>query len=99
MNSHRLTRLAIAAFVAVFALAAIGSDRIARAEDPIETRVTVVSGGTNPIIECKWELPDMISGLDGLSFPDDEIDYAKAGAAGLHIHDDDMAVADRKSVV
>jgi hypothetical protein len=93
VNSQRLTRLALPVFLAVFALAAFSSDRTARAEDPIETRVQVVSGGTNPIIECKWELPDMISGLDGPSFPDDEIDYAGAGAAGLHIHDDDMAVS------
>jgi hypothetical protein len=29
--------------------------------------------------------------LDGLSFPDDEIDYDKAGSPAPHVHDDDVA--------
>jgi hypothetical protein len=83
----------LATFIAVIALGAFSSDRIARADDgDVGTKVTVVAGGTDPVIECKWELPDMVPGLNGASLPDNEIDYDRTGTPPPHQHDDNMAV-------
>jgi hypothetical protein len=54
----------------------------------VTTNATVSGGaGTAPVIECKWELPDMLS-----QNPTDGFQYTKPGVAGGHVHDDDMAV-------
>jgi hypothetical protein len=61
----------------------------AEAQTPIEVKTGAeVSGeGVAPIIECKWELPDMASGDGALNpFPDTTFEYATVAAP--HTHDD-----------
>ncbi len=57
------------------------------ADETLKTKANVSAEGIAPVIECKWELPDMQVG-DGPSspFPDDTFEYAAIGDA--HRHDD-----------
>jgi hypothetical protein len=59
----------------------------AEAQTPIPVKAKVSGAGLAPIIECKWELPDMQSG-DGTAnpYPDPTFEYGTA--ANAHTHDD-----------
>jgi hypothetical protein len=51
----------------------------------VDTHAVVGTSGNPPNIECKWELPDMVS-----SATDPTIQYTQIPPG--HVHDDDMAV-------
>jgi hypothetical protein len=59
-------------------------------KDTVSTNATIGGGTTGaPVIECKWELPDMQPGVTNGTYPDGRIQYGTASDA--HAHDDDMA--------
>jgi len=69
--------------VAVFALAAAGlMERNARADETVDTHAVVGTSGAGPVVECKWELPDMDSSTAGIQY-----------TAPIHEHDDDMTIS------
>jgi hypothetical protein len=87
-------------FAVVLAIGVMNTGRIvAQTPDPtVPTEATVTGSGVAPLIECKWELPDMQPGFADSTYPDTNVQYGRAlGAppvpANAHIHDDDMAVA------
>jgi hypothetical protein len=70
---------------------------MAQTPDPtIPTTAVVTGAGTAPVIDCKWELPDMQPGVGPASTPpattapDANVQYGTATNA--HAHDDDSAV-------
>ena len=81
------------AVVAALALAVgLMSQQSAEADlnhEQVPTRAEVTSNNTPPVIECKWELPDMQPGIVGNEFPEAEKQYGTVSNA--HQHDDDMA--------
>jgi hypothetical protein len=76
--------------MALMAFGLINTQTTALAQEQVPSKAEVVGGGTPPIIECKWELPDMQSGVIGTEFPDNSIQYGLAN--DIHMHDDDMAM-------
>jgi hypothetical protein len=87
-------------FAVLLTIGVMNTGRIvAQTPDPtVPTEATVTGSGVAPLIECKWELPDMQPGVTDATFPDGTIQYGKAlGSppvpANAHIHDDDMNVA------
>jgi hypothetical protein len=88
VNAHRYFGAILAVLIAVIGLAAFASNTLVTADPGDQTKsattsVTVSGGPTTPIIECKWELPDMDLATVG-------IQYTKPPAPP-HLHDDDMA--------
>ncbi|MEE8443260.1 MAG: hypothetical protein V3S37_05870 [Dehalococcoidia bacterium] len=59
-------------------------------EEVVPTSAQVNGGGLPPNIECKWELPDMVSRFADNTFPDANIQYDGTTTPALHLHDDDM---------
>ncbi len=53
--------------------------------DTVPTSGVISANGTGPVIECKWELPDMDSYTPG-------IQYTRPAPAPGHLHDDDLGV-------
>ena len=86
MRVLSLKGVALLGVVAAFAIAAgIMSQGTARAED-VPTKAQISTTGAGPVIECKWELPDMDSAVPG-------IQYTKVTPPATHgVHDDDSAI-------
>jgi hypothetical protein len=63
----------------------------AEAQTPIPVKAKVSGAGLAPIIECKWELPDMQSG-DGTGSPYPDATFEYGTAASPHTHDDSPLV-------
>lgn len=62
------------------------------AQQTVNTNAVISGVGVAPVIECKWELPDMQSGFTDGTFPDGRIQYQlNATPTGAHVHDDDMS--------
>jgi urease beta subunit len=77
--------------VAVVALGLICFQSIALgSSQEVPTGASVQGTNVAPNIECKWELPDMQSGVSAGQYPDNTIQYGTASDA--HQHDDDMGV-------
>jgi hypothetical protein len=95
MSKETLTRLVsipslVVLFLVAFVAFGVGT---ASADDPtIPTNVTVTSGGTDPVIECQWALPDMQTSNDTGSDIDPLVQYDETGNPAPHIHDDDMTI-------
>lgn len=70
--------LVFAAFVAVFAFG--NTSQVARAdEDTVPASAGVTSDGAAPIIECKWELPDVDSFASGIQYGQDDDPFIDPG--------------------
>jgi hypothetical protein len=76
--------------IALITLGITNTYSVALAQEEVPSSAEVMAPGTEPIIECKWELPDMQSGVVGAEFPDPMIQYGLANDP--HVHDDDMEV-------
>jgi hypothetical protein len=82
--------LVLGALMAIALVATFSVGGTARAADPgtsVPTKGVIGTNGTGPVIECKWELPDMDSSTTG-------IQYTKIIPPATHgVHDDDMTIA------
>ena len=73
--------------LAVVALGLVCVQGVALGVDDIPTGANVTATNTPPVIECKWELPDMDSTMSGIQY-----DTQDATPEWMHMHDDDMAM-------
>ena len=90
MNLFSLKGLSLVAMVAALAIAAgLMGQGTASAADPgtdVPTKGVIGTSGAGPVIECKWELPDMDSSTPG-------IQYSQLIPPATHgIHDDDSTI-------
>lgn len=83
MNRHSYRGLLVLGALTAIALVATFSIGGTARADTVPTSGVISVSGTGPVIECKWELPDMDS------TPGNGIQYTKAPG---HLHDDDMAI-------
>ena len=68
--------------LAVVALGLVCVQGVALGIEDVPTGANVTATNIPPVIECKWELPDMDSSVSGIQY---------GTAADVHQHDDDMA--------
>lgn len=90
MNLFSLKGLTLLASLAVLAIAAgLMGQGTARADGPttnVPTKGVISTSGSGPVIECKWELPDMDSSVSG-------IQYSKPNPPATEgLHDDDPTI-------
>lgn len=80
-------RLAVAVAVILATALIVQGAASVKADDTLPTKAKVSADGVAPVIECKWELPDMAP-LDGAQdpFPDATFEYSANGVS--HAHDD-----------
>ena len=71
--------------LAMVALGLVCLQGVALGIDDVPTGANVTASNTAPVIECKWELPDMDSTVSGIQY-----DTQDATPEWLHLHDDDM---------
>ncbi len=73
MNLGKKFGLGLMASLSLGAITLAGTAREARADQPVPTGATVVTGSMAPTIACKWELPDVNdNSADGIQYGQDD---------------------------
>jgi len=80
MNLGKKFALGLFASLSLGAITLAGTAREARADQPVPTGATVVTGSMAPTIACKWELPDVNdNAADGTQYGQDDNPSATPG--------------------
>jgi hypothetical protein len=94
-NLWKGKRLGVVAMlvIAVAAVAVVCLQGVAFGDEQVNTGAIVTTSNVPPNIECKWELPDMQSGVVGDEYPDPTIQYRIWDPVNqVWLYDDDMNV-------
>ena len=84
MKLHSYKGLLVLGVLMAIAMVATFSTSGTVKADEVPTSGVISTSGTGPVIECKWELPDMDSSTPGIQYT--------APLPATHTHDDDSAI-------